>query len=164
MRKIRKTSNIMVLNKGTVVDSLESNSPDNAPSIRAVNEVFDSLKNVILFENNSGASDNITLSESSANFNYLEIYFKSADNIFSYTKVANPHGKSVYLTTMDLRPDADQFSIFRFKLINISGTAINNQTYAGAVKGGYAAFRKTQNETATAGNDQILITKVVGIK
>lgn len=44
MRKIRKTSNIMVLNKGTVVDSLESNSPDNAPSIRSINEDLDRVK------------------------------------------------------------------------------------------------------------------------
>ena len=42
MKKIRKSFGTSVL-KGNVVDSLDSNNPDSAPSIRAVNEKIDGI-------------------------------------------------------------------------------------------------------------------------
>ena len=53
MKKIRKSFGTSVL-KGNVVDSLDSNNPDSAPSIRAINEKIDGT---VLYESTEGIAE-----------------------------------------------------------------------------------------------------------
>lgn len=79
--RIKKVSGTAVL-QGNIVDSLNSNSSLNAPSIRAVNEGLGNIKGKILWTNpnptNEFASQTITLS--SDDYDYLEFIFKSDYN------------------------------------------------------------------------------------
>lgn len=59
---------------------------------------------VSLFENTSGVMGTVTLSQSAANFKFLEIYYQStSDSGTGYaqasTRVFNPNGKSAWLST-----------------------------------------------------------------
>lgn len=57
---------------------------------------------VTLYYNSSGSAGTITLSESAANFDYLEIIFCDNNGIYSgYTKTINPNGKQLNLSTVE---------------------------------------------------------------
>ena len=106
-----------------------------------------------LYENAEGSSGTITLSESAANFEYLEIYYLStSDSGTGYaqnsTRVYKPNGKSAWLSTGYCGP-----SDFNVKLCSvlISGTQITRPY-------GYWEFNHNRAETT----NYIGITKVVG--
>ncbi len=110
---------------GQIVDSLDGNSTTDAPSQRAVN----TLKPVELYNNTSGSNGTITLSDSSANYRYIEIYYKSNDNYYNSVKVQNPNNKSI--TLMNMTPVSTNIYI-KSTLIEISGATITpraNRTY-----------------------------------
>ena len=48
----------------------------------------------VLYNNSTGTYGNLTLSESAANFDYLEVYV-TAGNRYSSTKVCNPNGRTI---------------------------------------------------------------------
>lgn len=59
---------------------------------------------VILYDNASGAVDNITLSESAANFDYIEIFGGKLDGEsggYTSVKVSDPNGKRASLTQVN---------------------------------------------------------------
>lgn len=77
-----------------------------------------------LYNNNSGTTGTVTLSETSANFSYLEIFFSEKNyptTGFKHEKVFAPNGKQVILSwsTHD-----DGTIIFRSARYSISGTSI----------------------------------------
>lgn len=49
------------------------------------------LRNKTLYDNSSGTTGTITLSESAANFHYFEIFFLRADNDYGSARIANPN-------------------------------------------------------------------------
>lgn len=51
-----------------------------------------------MYSNTSGTNGTITLSETAANFSYLEIYFVPDSNVLTMTKVYNPNGKGASLS------------------------------------------------------------------
>lgn len=90
------------------------------------------LKPVALYNNTSGTTGNVTLNETSANFEYLEIFFgDSAGNLPAYSsvKVYNPNGKRVS-TTIGERESASASNIrLNVRTLTISGTSINVESY-----------------------------------
>jgi hypothetical protein len=53
----------------------------------------------VLYEDNTGSTTSVTLSETSANFKYMEIYCKSGDSTYTSVKVHEPNGKRVTATS-----------------------------------------------------------------
>lgn len=112
------------------------------------------LKPTVLYDNSSGTYGTVTLSSSSANFNYLEIYYQLNDRTYAYncTKVHAPNGKSVNL-------DVTWFSGTTYgvyvhtKTVKISGTSIT-KTHEG--------WEYIYNDRYTTASDQIRIVKVIG--
>ncbi len=52
---------------------------------------------VVLYENASGSNGNITLSDSAANYQYLEIFYRNNNNFHKSVKIYEPNGKTVSL-------------------------------------------------------------------
>ena len=72
-------------------------------TLKQLNTEVENLKSYVLFNNNSGTNGNITLSDSSANYTYLERYMKNIYNeCVYYTKVYQPNGKVCKLNYMEI--------------------------------------------------------------
>lgn len=110
---------------------------------------------VTLYNNSSGTTGTVTLSETSANFSYLEIYYKSSnDSACGYpencTKVASPNGHKAWLST---GYSADAGVNLKVASVAVSGTQITKP---------YTTWEfspNNQNKT-----NYIAITRVLGYK
>lgn len=97
----------------------------------------DILRPVILYNNTSGTTGNVTLSETSANFNEIEILF-SLDNTISQThydvmksvKVVSPNGKRVALEGITYHQLENNLNIMQLThmIATISGTSLTRGT------------------------------------
>lgn len=106
----------------------------------------------VLYDNSTGTYGNLTLSESAANFDYLEVYV-TAGNRYSSTKVCNPNGKTVEVHVHGGNSTNDWLFYGNW---TVSGTAMNctiNNTYSHSD----GAF--TPNNT-----NELKIIKVVGYR
>ena len=82
---------------------------------------INNLEGKALYNVAAGTLTGLTLSETAANFDYLEIYYMDLDkNTYSSTKVYNPNGKTISLT---INKFTDKGYILN-KRISISGTAV----------------------------------------
>lgn len=105
----------------TVVDNLNSTSTTDALSANQGNVLKELLNGTVLYNNASGSSATITLSESSANFKRIQIeYFENRENAYGTIDVLNPNGKSVWLHNYFVGSN----SYIYFTKITISGTQI----------------------------------------
>lgn len=62
---------------------------------------------VILYDNAAGTNDAITLSESAADFEYIDVYYGKLDGTsggYAYTRVYNPDGKRVVFQQVNTPP------------------------------------------------------------
>ena len=105
----------------------------------------------MLYSNTSGTTGNVTLSESSANFDYLEIFFKCRGWEHSQ-KVENPNGKTIISTTSQFYNG--QFYLYN-KRMDISGTTITNAYSIGCLVSDGSTFTDTDNH---------VVVKVIGYK
>ena len=112
-------------------------------------------KPVILYDNESGTTGTVTLSESAANFNYLEIY--AGRMYWQYcTKIQHPNNTKTNLVTAYSEVNNKTFYTY-CKCIQISGTSIITN---------YSQIQFTPNDgTPNVGaDDSYKIFKVLGYK
>lgn len=111
----------------------------------------------VLYDNAAGTTGTVTLSETSANFDYIEVFYKDEGSNFSSVKAHSPNGKKVSLQTMKCAIGSIQFYV---KLASISGTSITPDANGGYTQiftnGASAGYNNSAN--------YILITRVVGYK
>lgn len=109
--------------KNMVENVLTSTSTINALSAAQGKALNDKINGTILYNNSSGTNGTVTLSETSDNFAYLEIFYQEAANSNTYNsvKVYSPNGKRVSLTSRRL---GDSKTNVFDENINISGTSI----------------------------------------
>ena len=125
----------------------------------ASSSAVDNLKPVTLFENATGSTSNIQLSDSAANYNYLEVYYlyeASDTNYGEYSaKISSPNGKKIPLTII-----VDSGNLYTLYCnYSISGTTMT--------RGTPSQWRFTTgsgNHTRTTPAGCFAITKVVGYK
>lgn len=110
---------------------------------------------VVLFENANGTQGTITLNETAANFEYIEIFFRSNDMLFNSVKVSDPDGKNVDLVTTFPFNSDNNTSLIKTTAVRISGTSVTVLSY------GTTVFSNSGN-TITNSN-AIYITKIVGV-
>ena len=113
------------------------------------------LSGVVLYDNEAGSSEAITLSETSANFKYLEIFYKDNDGTFSSIKVYNPNSKQIDISTI-ARWNSTIY--LKQRRAVISDTSISKGTYSEV---SITATPKISIRTTT---NVILITRVVGYR
>ena len=83
-------------------------------------------KRVSLYSNTSGTTGNITLSETSANFQYIDITaFDTNQSQYFGVRIGSPNGKKVALGS-PINPGENNFVRIILKSVNISGTTISN--------------------------------------
>lgn len=134
-----------------VVDSLDGNQTGYAPSVRVVNDV---LKGIVLYDNVDGTTDTITLSDSVANYNYVEVFYKATGHsTYQSVKIYSPNGKTASLTTGlqssgFIRVDANRLTL--------------NDTTATFYDGGYAII--SAGGTEFHQSDTIAVCRIVGYK
>ena len=133
------------------VSNTKSESTTDTYSCDYQNKTFGGT---ILYENSTGELDNITLNDSAANYNSIEIEFVKA-GIYGVQKVINPNGKQVTLYLSNWYDTGSLQEIF--KKININGTTITHL---------YGGFRNSGTSgTPTIGiENSVSITKVIGYK
>lgn len=110
------------------------------------------LSGQVLYNSASGTAGAVTLSDSAANYTYLEIFYRSSgDNACGSVKVFSPNGKLVHLGTIHYIADYDYA---KFALVNVSGSMITfSQNYQITLK---------NNGSTYSAENAIFITRVVG--
>ncbi len=105
----------------------------------------------VLYDNPTGTTGNLTLSETAVNFDYLEVYV-TAGSRYSSTKVCDPNGKTVEVHVHGGNTTNDWLFYGNW---TVNGTAMNctiNNTYAHS--SGYAPTK----------TNELKIIKVVGYR
>lgn len=115
-----------------------------------------------LYDNASGTTGTVTLSESAANFYLFEIYFLDNErNSYSSAKIFSPNGKTVDLYKANYYYTGDStensFCEVRTRTVKINGTSISTSSY-GSVTINYGDKVFVYHE------NRILITKVIGYR
>ena len=112
-----------------------------------------------LYENTSGSNGTITLSESVANFTYIEIfYFNKEYGTYSSVQVYSPNNKKVNLHTSNVF-SGDKTAMIDSRKIKISGTSISNEE---GTNNDYGSLN-TWNNSISAYN-RMYITKIIGYR
>lgn len=110
------------------------------------------LSGQVLYNSASGTVGTVTLSDSVANYTYIEIFYRSSgDNACGSVKVFSPNGKLVHLGTIHYIADYDYA---KFALVNVSESMITfSQNYQIVLK---------NNGSEYSAENAIYITRVVG--
>lgn len=101
--------------------------------------------------NSTATTNDITLSDSAANYSVLEIFFRDNDSHYNSVRVFAPNGKAVCLCMSTGTTNGGMNH--KRRDVSISGTAVNTQSYA----------EQAYDGTITTVN-HIYITAVVGYK
>lgn len=111
-----------------------------------------------LYNNTSGTTGTVTLSESAANFTNLEIYYAKSGNAYNSTKIPSPNGKNVNLTLNEYVGGQSimQTLAKNMKISTTSITVVSNSYGYGNVASAGASGAAAEN--------QIYIYKVVGYR
>lgn len=142
--------NVLDKIKNLVVDNLDGNAIDKAPSQRAILELLDKLTPVVLFDGDS--NETITLSDSVNNYEYIEIFFRQNQYtaIYNSVKIYHPWNVQADLTAIQAEKGGSG--------IASAYVVINDTTIR---KAGYNIYWTNGGNTHT---DAIYITRVLGYK
>ena len=141
--------------QGTIPISKGGTGGETATEARTNLEV---MKAYTLYENSSGTQSTITLSDSSANYEYIEIYFRSNMNYYDASKIYNPSGRSISLNTAEISLEKSRGYV-KVSTINFSGNTVIFTVNKGQVT-------LIGNDTPLFSTDTIMmwIYKIVGYK
>lgn len=113
---------------------------------------------VALYNNTSGSTGVITLSESVENFEYIEIFYTDNNNkVGGSMKVYSPQGKTLSISVIEAGSGATTY--FRRTTYTVSGTTITPDTESA----GYVRIN-TATPAHTTGSNYIKICRVVGFE
>lgn len=113
---------------------------------------MEKLAVTVLYEDATGTTDGVNLSDSAENYSYIEIFFKDAVRSSS-VKVADPQGKNVFLFLSSVSSSGNYAN---FK------TGFINNNHIGAMSYNQLALLPAGIQVNT--NNNISITKVLGYK
>ena len=130
-----------------IQDSAVTNAKLASKAVKSQN-----IDMTVLYNNASGATGTIPLSDSAANYSFMEIYFKDAVR-YGSVKVDDPNGKTALLFTSSIGSNGNYNN---YKIVNVSGTSI---TVAGYNQVAILTSGNTVNS-----QENILIYKVIGYK
>lgn len=119
---------------------------------QALKNILNSLIPVVLYNNSSGSNGTITLSETSANFSYIEIFYRNNDNQYNSIKVYQPNGKNVSLISMFVNNELNY-------VLKSARATISNNTIS------IVGFGETYFQSGIINwSNNTYITRVVGYK
>lgn len=107
----------------------------------------------VLYNNSTGTTGTVTLSESAANFTLLKILYSDDWSQYKSDDVYSPNNKTVQLLSCRIIENNSTF--MRFRLVKISGTQITNSD-----TGNWTSWNNDTNNTTS----NIFIHQVLGYK
>ena len=110
----------------------------------------------VLYDNASGTNGTITLSDSAANYEMLEIHFRENTSIYNSCRIVNPHGKVASLISIQ-----DSTDYTYYMNIKVSHGTINGTTIAKNI-GREVNINNAGGISSVGTSDMIYITKVIG--
>lgn len=111
-----------------------------------------------LFKNEQGVKGAITLSDSAANYDYLEFFWKHDDGACGSQRIADPNGKTIGINATS--STSYGYLWFAYKGMNISGTQCTLNTDHAAGELGFTNDGTMERRK----QDKLGITKVIGYK
>ena len=153
------------VNTSDIINNLTStatNKPLSAAQGKTLNDKFSSYytkteidnKSTVLYNNTTGDAGTITLSDSAANYTYIEIFYRDYDSVYNYTKVYSPNGKTVSLISAYSNWSTLVASKVSWKYIN--GSTISTT--------GSAEWNSSPNTIYGEEYTKMYIVRVVGYK
>ena len=119
-------------------------------------------KPISLYDNSSGTTGTVTLSQTAANFSYLEIFFsRNTNNGYDCTKIYSPNGKKANLNLTEISPNG---VILYNALVTISGTSITFNGGRGLAIYGVSGSGSNVWCDGYADDNEIKIYRVIGYK
>lgn len=151
--------------KNTVENSLTSTSTTNALSAAQGKVLNDKYNGTVLYDNSSGTTGTITLSETAANFSYLEIFYgiRNSSGVWSHyssVKIFSPNGKK-FMCEMVRSVSSIGIIQILAKGYSVSGTSITMneaEMWSGFDSNGFLSAQFINGSTI------IRILKVVGYR
>lgn len=138
--------------EGEIIQEDGTASETNVYSSVAMDNKIQSLKRVTLYENASGTNTTLTLNDSVANYEDIEIFYKSNDNAYSSVKVNNANNKNIVLINMT--PNTTN------NVLYVKATVVKAQNNSITVVDGLEGYG---SGGITTGNKNYIL-KVVGYK
>lgn len=118
------------------------------------------MKTTVLYENSSGTNGTITLSESVANFSYVEIFFKGDGGYYASQKIQNPDSKNAHIFIVSAYGPTNSFFAYT-GVVLFSGTSVLWKDNADSVW--ITQISSTNEFTNTLSFDRALyVYKIIG--
>lgn len=112
----------------------------------------------VLYENSSGSNGNITLSETSANFKYLEVFYQISGWGTKSIRVESGKGIQLEIMSFDINDWGNIGYIQNIKVMNVSGENLSIHIHRRIF------FYPNYTKPAEDDSNNIYITKVIGYK
>lgn len=142
-----------------VVNNNADKLDENTSNIEELQQQVEILNGITLFENADGVGSgtNITLSETAANYNYLEFFYKrvSTEDVLESTKIESPNNKQVGMSIIYASSDT-LLQLYGARM-RISGT---NVTWSGSTVTTISAT----SISSTSATNALKVYKIVGYK
>lgn len=129
----------------------------NTQHIKIHNEIEAKITETVLYENQTGTTEDITLTESAENFSYIEIFYKSSYNQCSSVKVYSPNNKHLLLSSFNVF-QTDGTVVGQSRVVTISETNISTSG-EGKLFGEWWSW-----DNSIKSINRIYITRVVGYR
>lgn len=118
-------------------------SSSNASNLTYAHQGTIQCKPTNLYNNTSGSNGTITLSQTSGNFTYLDIFYRDQENNYGSTRIYSANGKKATLQIATSNTSYNNVWV-KPRVINISGTSITTAHYgeAAIVGGTYGKYNQ----------------------
>lgn len=107
----------------------------------------------VLYNNTSGSNGTITLSKSSANYDYIEIIYRTSNNYYASVKVYEPNGKNVSMLAAN---STTGYLYVKTTCVSISASTITPLNYSDT------ALRDNSYTSVNVSENKIYIVRVLG--
>lgn len=121
---------------------------------KAITELENLINGTVLYDNEAGSKETITLSQSSSEFKYIEIYYFSDDSTKQNSvKIYSPNGKTFSLDTI-VASSATLYWYIIKATVNETKITFSNPQYVNI----------SGNSINLAQDNNVFVTRVVGYK
>lgn len=119
-------------------------------------KIDESTISKVLYDNPSGSNGTIVLSETAANFEYLEFFVFTNDDDYSSVKVCNPNGKKVALSSIHAIGSGEL--VYKVRIVSINGISVSTPSDGAGQQYGEGSSASTNINHV----NNVYITRVVG--
>lgn len=123
----------------------------------SINNIENKINKTTLYDNNSGSNETITLNESVVNYAFIEIFYKSNDELYSSITIADPDGKETVILSAFPHNSANNCYL-KCTSLKINGNTITPEDYS------QVSLNSSGSLSVNVSSNLISIVKVVGVK